>query len=137
MGYVLGVDGGNTKTLALVGQLDGTIVGVGRGGCSDIYAASSPEAALAEVEKAVSDASDEGRGECVTLAYSACRADWSKTSRFGVRYSTAGFEGSVIVVTMGWALSAAHRRMGVVVVCGTVRYGRRQRGQVAQSGQAI
>src|SRR5438105_4774145 len=37
MQCVLGVDGGNTKTVALVAALDGTILGAGRGGCGDIY----------------------------------------------------------------------------------------------------
>ena len=37
MQYVLAVDGGNTKTIALVAALDGTILGAGRGGCGDIY----------------------------------------------------------------------------------------------------
>ena len=43
MSYVLGVDGGNTKTIALLALLDGTIVGSGRGGCGDIYAAGSSD----------------------------------------------------------------------------------------------
>jgi len=30
---VLGVDGGNTKTIALVARIDGTITGIGRDGC--------------------------------------------------------------------------------------------------------
>jgi N-acetylglucosamine kinase-like BadF-type ATPase len=37
MRCVLAVDGGNTKTIALVAALDGTILGAGRGGCADIY----------------------------------------------------------------------------------------------------
>ena len=56
MSYVLGVDGGNTKTIALVASADGRIVGVGRSGCSDIYGAASPEAALGEADAAVAAA---------------------------------------------------------------------------------
>src|SRR5947208_6214425 len=37
MQCVLAVDGGNTKTIAIVAALDGTIQGAGRGGCGDIY----------------------------------------------------------------------------------------------------
>jgi N-acetylglucosamine kinase-like BadF-type ATPase len=44
--YLLGVDGGNTKTIALVARSDGAIVGAGRAGCSDVYGAASEEAAL-------------------------------------------------------------------------------------------
>ena len=44
---VLGVDGGNTKTVALAARPDGAVVGFGRGGCSDIYGAPSFGAAVA------------------------------------------------------------------------------------------
>ena len=53
MTYILGVDGGNTKTIALVARTDGSIVGVGRGGCGDIYGAAGPAGATAEIERAV------------------------------------------------------------------------------------
>src|SRR5947209_4768602 len=60
MQCVLAVDGGNTKTVALVAALDGTILGAGRGGCSDIYNAhagtdwpDSATAAVANIEYAV------------------------------------------------------------------------------------
>ena len=63
MQYVLGVDGGNTKTIAIVAALDGTILGTGRGGCGDIYNASidgtnlpnSAAAAIANIEYAIAD----------------------------------------------------------------------------------
>ncbi|WP_052889153.1 N-acetylglucosamine kinase [Thermogemmatispora carboxidivorans] len=61
--YVLAVDGGNTKTLALVATLDGQIRGYGRAGCGDIYHISPGEqarahepAALLEIERAVETA---------------------------------------------------------------------------------
>src|SRR5260370_2941945 len=60
MQCVLAVDGGNTKTIALVAALDGTILGAGRGGCGDIYNAEpgtewpdSAAAAVANIEYAV------------------------------------------------------------------------------------
>jgi len=56
MTHVLGLDAGNTKTVALVAQLDGTIVGSGRGGCGDIYGAGSPEAAMANIDVALAGA---------------------------------------------------------------------------------
>jgi hypothetical protein len=36
--FMLGVDGGATKTVALVARPDGSIVGAGRAGCGCIYA---------------------------------------------------------------------------------------------------
>jgi N-acetylglucosamine kinase-like BadF-type ATPase len=53
MNFLLGVDGGNTKTLALVAGDNGVILGTGRAGCGDIYGATSQEAAIAEIEHAV------------------------------------------------------------------------------------
>ena len=60
--FVLGVDGGGTKTIALVAQRDGTIVGTGRAGCSNLYTTDTPEHALATVTTAVEQALGCGRG---------------------------------------------------------------------------
>ena len=43
---LLGVDGGRTKTVALVAEPGGAIVGAGRAGCADIHAAASAEPAI-------------------------------------------------------------------------------------------
>ncbi|MEO5953326.1 MAG: BadF/BadG/BcrA/BcrD ATPase family protein, partial [Chloroflexia bacterium] len=51
--YVLGVDGGNTKTIAIVARADGSVVGEGRGVCSDIYTDPNVNVPLGEVERAV------------------------------------------------------------------------------------
>ena len=79
-GLVLGVDGGNTKTVALVARTDGTVVGAGRGGCSDIYGAPSFEAAITEIDTAVQAALPEGSSvEDVTSAvFSLAGADWDE-----------------------------------------------------------
>src|SRR5262245_475221 len=53
MTYVLGVDGGNTKTIALIAGLDGAIVGAGRGGCGDIYGSTRDNPGIPQVERAV------------------------------------------------------------------------------------
>src|SRR5688572_13038748 len=79
MGYVIGVDGGNTKTIALVGTADGTIVGSGRSGCSDIYGAVSAEAALEQLERSIDGALDLAgiSREAVDAAYFCLAgADW-------------------------------------------------------------
>src|SRR5262249_58701616 len=52
-GLLLGVDGGNTKTIAVVAQRDGTVVGVGRSGLSDIHGAPTPGDGAAEIVRAV------------------------------------------------------------------------------------
>ncbi len=37
MPYVLAVDGGNTKTIAMVATAEGAVLGAAYGGCGDIY----------------------------------------------------------------------------------------------------
>lgn len=75
--HLLAVDGGNTKTVALLVQTDGTLCGVGRAGCADIYGASSFDAAIAEIGSAAREAADGGSLAAVTCAvFSLAGADW-------------------------------------------------------------
>ena len=59
MTRVLGVDGGNSKTLAVVADGGGQVLASGRSGCGDIYGAASPEAALDAIAQAAAPALDE------------------------------------------------------------------------------
>src|SRR5687767_11562517 len=52
----LGVDGGNTKTIAVMSKANGEIIGYGRSGCSDIYAYPDPQMAMTQLEQAVQQA---------------------------------------------------------------------------------
>src|SRR5215207_8247762 len=84
MDLVLGVDGGNTKTLALVARGDGVIIGTGRAGCGDIYGATSLAAAIAEIEHAVHAALTEAGIQSTELsagAFSLAGADWPEDFR--------------------------------------------------------
>lgn len=64
MAYVLAVDGGNTKTIALIADIHGSILGKGRSGSSDIYntvgaaryGLSAVDFAIANIEAAVQQA---------------------------------------------------------------------------------
>src|SRR5690242_16316519 len=87
MPYALGVDGGNSKTIAIVAALDGTILGAGRGGCGDIYNAptegtvwpDSEAAAIANIEYAVSTALRTAQikaTDLVTAVFNMAGADW-------------------------------------------------------------
>ena len=76
---LLGVDGGNTKCIALVAHRDGTIVGAGRAGCSDIYAVDEPETALAEIDLAVASAlasAGASTDDVEAAGFSLAGADW-------------------------------------------------------------
>ncbi|HZR39064.1 MAG TPA: BadF/BadG/BcrA/BcrD ATPase family protein [Ktedonobacteraceae bacterium] len=131
MHYVLGVDGGNSKTIALVASLDGTILGAGRGGCGDIYNAhpivgqTNADAALANIEFAVLNALEVAgvnASDLVTAVFSMAGADWPEDFVF-LRTALAqrGFGRTIIV--QNDALSVLHARSsgatGVSVICGT------------------
>lgn len=130
---VLGVDGGNSKTIALAARTDGTVLGAGRAGCSDIHGASTVQDALRELQCAVSGALSRAGIEPRAVqcaAFSMAGADWPDDHRFledAVR--DLGFVNSVIVVNdaLG-ALRAGspsgdgdplRPHCGVVVVVGT------------------
>jgi N-acetylglucosamine kinase-like BadF-type ATPase len=123
MSYILGVDGGNTKTIALVANTDGTILGVGRSGCSDIYGAKSPEAALSEAYAAVSVALSTAGIKKEALAagcFSIAGADWREDIEF-LEGAFAGYSEKVTVVNdaMGALRAGSPDGTGVVVACGT------------------
>lgn len=57
---LLGVDGGASKTVALIADEAGTVLGAGRTGSSDIHGATGPEAAVRRVAEAVRQALAQG-----------------------------------------------------------------------------
>jgi len=123
-GLVLGVDGGNTKTVALVARGDGTVVGSGRGGCSDIYNAPSFEAAVEEIDGAVRAALPEGSsvGDVATAVFSLAGADWDEdiaelTAAVGTIVPRATV--SVINDAIGALRAGTEDGVGVSVVVGT------------------
>jgi N-acetylglucosamine kinase-like BadF-type ATPase len=125
---LLGVDGGNTKTIALVARPDGTVVGSGRSlGTADIHA-TTPELALAAVERAVSAALQaasitrvRGRAmEVATSAFSIAGADWPEDIELLASLLAERWPAPVVVNDAIGALRAVIPvGPGVVVVCGT------------------
>jgi N-acetylglucosamine kinase-like BadF-type ATPase len=123
MKFVLGVDGGNTKTLALVARADGVIVGTGRAGCGDIYGAGSPAAAIAEIERAVDLALKEAGIQTAQLrasAFSLAGADWPED--FKLLEDTMrgrGYGQRIVIVNdaMGVLRAGSPDGTGVVVAC--------------------
>jgi N-acetylglucosamine kinase-like BadF-type ATPase len=125
MNLVLGVDGGNTKTLALVARDDGVILGTGRAGCGDIYGATAPEAAMAEIEHAVNTALKEAgirSTQISTGAFSLAGADWPEDFRLLEESMRARDYGQNILIVndaMGALRAGSPGGTGVVVACGT------------------
>jgi N-acetylglucosamine kinase-like BadF-type ATPase len=123
---LLGVDGGNTKTVALVLEQDGTIVGSGSGGCGDIHNARSPEPALAEVVRAATaalDAAGATAADLAAAAFSLAGADWPEDfaflrselqRRLGLRD-----EPQVVNDALGGLRCGSDDLVGVAVVIGT------------------
>lgn len=121
---VLGVDGGNTKTIALVARPDGTVVGSGRGGCSDIYGASSFEAAIAEIANAVAAALPPGASprDVGTAVFSLAGADWDEDKedlRTALRELVPAAQVTVVNDAIGALRAGAADGVGVSVVVGT------------------
>lgn len=123
---VLGVDGGNTKTVALAARLDGTIVGAGRAGCADVYGAESPEAAVAAILEAVAQvlgSAGAQEADLAAAAFSLAGADWPEDFEYlrgelGLRLSIA-VPPVVVNDAIGAVRAGAPDGVGVAVVCGT------------------
>ncbi len=78
MSLVLGVDGGNTKTLAVVAGADGRALGIAKAGMSDIHN-TDPEVAFEAVERAVAAALAQAgvdARELASAAFSMAGADY-------------------------------------------------------------
>ena len=125
MPYVLGVDAGNTKTIALVARPDGTILGTGRGGCGDIYEAASTEAALTTIEDAVTNALNEagvGARDLIAGGFSMAGADWPEDyNLLRTEIGRRGFGRRLIVVNdaIGALRAGSPDGTGVSIGCGT------------------
>jgi N-acetylglucosamine kinase-like BadF-type ATPase len=143
MTLVLGVDGGNTKTVALVARGDGTVIGSGRAGCADVYGADSPEAAIEAVTSAVVEALAAAGVPAVALdaaVFCLAGADWPEdyalhhrelTSRIGLAQTATVFNDAIATLRAG-----TPDAVGVAAVVGTggAIAGRNARGETWHLG---
>ena len=132
-GAVLGIDAGNTKTIALVADAAGTVLGWGRAGPSNIYV--SREGALAALEAATAQAVRRaglgtelpgaglpGAGLLTAAALSASGADWPEDFEFLERALGAwgwAARNQVVNDAVGALRAGSLDGLGVAVVCGT------------------
>ena len=123
MSLFLGVDGGNTKTIAIVATADGRPVGCGRAGPSDIYNAPTPALAIDEIARAVEAALDGRDGsEVAGACFSLAGADWPEDiellrSELGRRLGIA--PPAVVNDAIGALRAGTSDGRGVSVVIGT------------------
>jgi N-acetylglucosamine kinase-like BadF-type ATPase len=125
MTYVLGVDGGNTKTIALIAGLDGAIVGARRGGCGDIYGSTGDNPGIPQVERAVRAvlaAAGVRPEDLAAGVFSLAGADWPEDfALLEAAMRGYGFGRQVVVVNdaLGALRAGSTNGTGVAVVCGT------------------
>src|SRR3954447_4239063 len=124
--FLLGVDGGNTKCIALVAHPDGTVVGAARAGCADIYGGHGEEAALAEIEAATTAAlaaAGAAPTDVAAAAFSLAGADWPEDKQFLhdelVRRLPGLHRLEVFNDALGALRAGTRDGVGVAVVCGT------------------
>jgi N-acetylglucosamine kinase-like BadF-type ATPase len=119
----LGVDGGNTKTIALVCGPDGRIAGHARTGCSDVYELGDPEAAVGEIVRGAQAAiSAAGGGQVGCAYYSLAGADWPRDIAFyeGELARRIPAQRTVVVNdAIGAIRAGADDGVGCSLVCGT------------------
>ena len=120
---LLGVDGGNTKSIALAATADGSIVGAGRsGGSADVYAVAIDEA-IGRLETAADEAlsaAGAGPGDVARAAFSLAGADWPEDAEeLGSRLSARWPEPVVVNDAIGALRATIPDGPGVVVVLGT------------------
>lgn len=122
---MLGVDGGNSKTIAAVATPAGEIVGVARGGNSDIHGRESPQAALAEIEAVVTAALAEASaaaGDVTASAFSLAGADWPEDFALleqGLSERLAPLRPTVVNDALGALRLGSPDWTGLAIACGT------------------
>ncbi|MCA9878485.1 MAG: hypothetical protein KC442_11905, partial [Thermomicrobiales bacterium] len=122
---ILGVDGGNTKTVAIVATTSGQILGAGRAGRSDIYNTPTEEDALREIARAVEQALAAAGAAAADLAvgaFSLAGADWPEDIDYLRRGLTGfGFGRTVVIVNdaIGALRAGTPDGIGVAIACGT------------------
>jgi N-acetylglucosamine kinase-like BadF-type ATPase len=123
---VLAVDGGNTKTLAVVADAAGRALGVGRSGCSDLYNSATPAAAIEAIAAAAAEAlagAGASGSDLEAAAFSLAGADWPEDfallehdlpGRLGLRAPPI-----VVNDALGALRAGSPDWSGLSIVCGT------------------
>jgi N-acetylglucosamine kinase-like BadF-type ATPase len=125
-GLLLGVDGGNSKTIALLARPDGTIVGAGRAGACDHYVEPTPGAAYDEIAQAITAALEAAGASAARIeraVLSLAGADWPEDCEAYRREvgSRLGTTAPIAVVNdaLGALRGGTPDGVGVAIVCGT------------------
>lgn len=122
--FVVGVDGGATKTHALIASDDGVVRGFGESGPSNIYEMPEPDA-ITNIVSAVNAARTEagiGTARLACGTFSLCGADWPEDFVDLERWLAAERLADRVVVlndAVGGLIAGVPDGPGVSVICGT------------------
>jgi N-acetylglucosamine kinase-like BadF-type ATPase len=139
--YVVGIDGGASKTVALIGSEDGRILGRGIAGSSN-YHNIGPHAATLAIRKAVSEAKRAAgisgkKPEIAVVALAAVDSpkDKAEASRF-VKQASIARRSYVVHDSVAALYAATKGKPGIIVISGTgsVAAGVNRAGEYARAG---
>jgi Predicted N-acetylglucosamine kinase len=138
MDYILGVDGGGTKTLALLGDLDGNVLARGVSGPSN-YNAVGFDAACSTLESAIRMAQKDYPGEISALCLGLAGAGRKEDIELFEHWVVDKFPKTAVkVVSDAEILLMADAQSGpaLVLICGTgsIVYGRTTSGELIRAG---
>ncbi len=138
MDYILGVDGGGTKTLALLGDLDGNVLARGTSGSSN-YNAVGFDAACSALEIAIDMARKDHPGElsalCLGLAGAGRKEDVERFQEWAIhRFPNTRIQ--VVSDADILLMAGAPSGPALALICGTgsIVYGRTASGEIIRSG---
>ncbi len=140
MRYFLGVDGGQSATVAAIGDEDGRVVGVGAGGpCNHVKAAGGRRKFVAAIEEALTRAcraaglaSDAVEFEAACLGFSGGPEDKREILEAMLRARRLLVTTDALIALSGATAGAP----GVITIAGTgsIAYGRNGAGRTARAG---
>ncbi len=125
-GQVLAVDGGNTKTIAVIAKASGQVSGVAQGGCTDVYGATNAGTAFAElarvVDLALSSASAP-QASVEAAVFSLAGADWPEDYAYLYEFLgssfTFGAQPVIVNDSIGGLRAGSEDWSGISIICGT------------------
>jgi N-acetylglucosamine kinase-like BadF-type ATPase len=138
MRYVLGIDAGGTKTLALLADETGQVVGTALGGGANLK--THGELEVEKVLHHVADVAESRAGfrpEAVALGIAGADRPHDRAVLAGV-FKRIGFKSRVVITNDARIafVAGSDRRVGLALVCGTgsIAWGRNARGEIARAG---
>ena len=138
MEYILGVDGGGTKTVALLGDLDGNVLARGVSGPSNTNAVGFNSACLA-LESAINMARKDHSGEISAMCFGLAGAGQKEEIEQFQNWAVHKFPKTVVKIVSDaeiLLMAGAPSGPALALVCGTgsIVYGRTVTGEFIRAG---